>query len=527
MERVCPETDVLGAWIEGGLAAPERAEVKAHLAVCDDCRRAASLSATLEPAEAAAGAVDEIFIQRLANESRRRPRWPWMASAAAAALFAAGTVVLVTRPSPAPRPTPAAPRVADLPRPAAHVAPPAIPPVVPTPEVVKGPEPTPAPPKAVEDPKPIIAVPVPLPSPEPPAPPKPAPAPTDVAKPAPTPATETDLALVFMPVFAVDPTGDLWLRRDGADAAKAGAFESVAYKDVFAARGDAAAFTIESRASVALEKGAEAAVSWFKVDGAFRLDVVRGPVYLDTESNTQKWLLTAGLARMSFAELTGRVLVERRDDVLSVLLLDGKGVLEDGRRTVEPGREVVLARDGKVDLRKGGPAADKLARFMKIRPRTSTAFAASFEEKKDVVQPFPYTVTMGRVVMSTTTAGAYLEAARPSTGLAAALKPARPIAASEGMVLRFRYRTNLPVFFVKVSEPAPEGKEREYVAKVEVKGRTAVWTEAELPLAGLSDEGVPVVPTTSMQEIRFQGVPTGGKSGLLEVDSVQFLRRAR
>jgi hypothetical protein len=95
------------------------------------------------------------------------------------------------------------------------------------------------------------------------------------------------------------------------------------------------------------------------------------------------------------------------------------------------------------------------------------------------------------------------------------------------MVLRFRYRTTLPSFFVKVSEPTPEGKEREYVAKVEVKSRVAAWTEAELLLAVLSDEGVPVVPSTSMQEIRFQGVPTGGKSGLLEVDSVQFLRRAR
>ena len=145
MERVCPEIDVLGAWIEGGLSAPERGQVKAHLAVCDDCRRTASLSATLEPTDAVA-AVDELFVQRLAVASRRRPRWPWMASAAAAALFAAGTIVLVSRPRPLPAPPAVAPAVAEVPRPAAHVAPPVIPPVVRAPELVKAPEPSPKPP---------------------------------------------------------------------------------------------------------------------------------------------------------------------------------------------------------------------------------------------------------------------------------------------------------------------------------------------------------------------------------------------
>src|SRR5688572_1233357 len=169
MERGCPEIDVLGAWIEGGLSAPERGQVKAHLAVCDDCRRTVSLSATLEPTGAAA-AVDELFVQRLVVASRRRPRWPWMASAAAAALFAAGTIVLVSRPQRAPAPPAAAPPVADVQRPAAHVEPPVIPPVVPSPEVVKAPEPGPKPAPVVEDPKPLVAVPVPPPTPEPPKP---------------------------------------------------------------------------------------------------------------------------------------------------------------------------------------------------------------------------------------------------------------------------------------------------------------------------------------------------------------------
>src|SRR5688572_13437951 len=113
MERVCPETDVLAAWIEGGLSGPERGQVKAHFAVCDDCRRTASLAATLDPmeAEAAETAVDDLFVQRLVTTSGRRARWAWMASAAAAVLFAAGTAILVSRPRPAPATPPVLPAV--------------------------------------------------------------------------------------------------------------------------------------------------------------------------------------------------------------------------------------------------------------------------------------------------------------------------------------------------------------------------------------------------------------------------------
>jgi hypothetical protein len=523
MERVCPEIDVLAAWVEGGLPASEREDVKAHLASCDDCRRSAALAATLEAVEGEAE-IDETLARRLAAGAKPRPRWIWGAGAAAAALV--GALALFREKAPAPVLPDPAPPVAERPAPPTEVVerptPPAPPPPAPPSKT-----PAPPPPPVVEE-KPIIATPVP-PAPPPKEAPKPPPepAPSEVAKPSPAPpATETDLALVFLPVFAGDPHGDLWVRRDGADAAKAGAFELVAHKDVLAATADAAAFTVDSKASVALEKGAEAALAWHRADGAFRLELRKGGLFVDTESATQRWIFTAGATRLAFAELSGKLLLELRGPgEISAQLLEGKATLEEGRRGVEPGREVWASREGKPELRRAGPAAEKLARYAKLRPKTCTAFAATFEERKDAVQPFPYTVKMGKVV--TTSAGAYLEAARPTSSLAAALKPARPIIATDGMVLRFRYRTNLPAFSVKISELQPDSKEREYVAQVEVKGRAAAWTEAELLLAGLSDEGVPVVPTTAVQEIRFQGVPTGGKPGFLEVDSVQFLRRAR
>lgn len=538
MERVCPEIDVLAAWVDGSLPMTERPRVKAHLAFCDDCRRTAALAATLEPT-AAEAAVDDLFVQRLATASRRRPRWPW--AAAAAALLAVGAAWVAGRPA---RPVEAPPQARSAPLPAVAVAkaePPAVAPPPPAPPAVP-PATPPAPPKAeVEEPaQPLVAVPVPVPT----APSrteekKPEPAPVPVTPPAsPTPVvarppTETDLALVFTPVFAVDPAGDLWLRREAAEPAKAGPFERVAFRDVFAARGEAAAFTLEGRAAVILEKGAEAAVSWYRADEAFRLDLARGTVFVDTEGRTQRWQFSAGMSRAALPELAGKVAVEMRDDGLGLVLLEGKAVVESAGRKHDlgPGREVVLSPDGAASVRKVVPTADRLARLAKARPRTSTVFAATFDERKDVVLPFPYTVLMGRVVPSP--AGAYLEATAV-TGrsggergpLTAALKPDRMIEATDGMVLRFRYRTTLPSFTVKLVEPQADGREREYAVAVAVRGKATAWTEAELSLGSLVNEGVPLVPSTPIREVRLVGSENAGKSPLLEVDSLHFLRRA-
>jgi hypothetical protein len=94
------------------------------------------------------------------------------------------------------------------------------------------------------------------------------------------------------------------------------------------------------------------------------------------------------------------------------------------------------------------------------------------------------------------------------------------------MVLRLRYRTNLPSFTVKLLEPQPGASDREYSVPVAVRGKAAAWTELELPLASLKNEGVELVSSTLIREIRLLAAESSGKSPLLEVDSVQFLRRA-
>ena len=40
---VCPDPEVLAAWIDHGLSAPDGAQVEAHLVGCDDCRALVAL----------------------------------------------------------------------------------------------------------------------------------------------------------------------------------------------------------------------------------------------------------------------------------------------------------------------------------------------------------------------------------------------------------------------------------------------------------------------------------------------------
>ncbi len=77
MNRVCPESGPLAAWLEGSLSAEERARITAHLSECDRCRRAAGLAAT--SGGAPVRPVDEVLLARIFR--------------------AAGTVTRSTRPS--------------------------------------------------------------------------------------------------------------------------------------------------------------------------------------------------------------------------------------------------------------------------------------------------------------------------------------------------------------------------------------------------------------------------------------------
>jgi hypothetical protein len=530
MERVCPDAEVLAAWLEGGLSPDERALVAGHLSRCDACRRAVSLAATLEPAPA--DPVDEALLARLVAASRRRPAWRW---AAAAAALVAGTLAVVFG-RPEKPPIPAAPVPAPVARtetaPPAPVPPAPLPePVVaapPTPPVVPPPAPPPAPVPAPPAPPAVAKVETP---PAPEVPPKP-----DVAPKPKVGETEVDLARLHGAVFLGDPAGDLWVAREGADAAKAGVFEQVGWKDVLGARAAISGFTVDGRSTLVLDRAASAALAWFKPDQAYRLEAREGAAVLDTHGATQAWVLAAGRARLLLPALKGQLSVEPRGDGLRAVLLEGSAELKSGSetRTLQAGREVVLSADGRLEDRKA-EGADRLAKLLRSRPKSSTLFAAGFDERRTVAHPFPYTIVVGRVKDGP--GGPFLEAESgfvPSETsafkpfpLTAALKPDRLITTSSDVVLRFRHRTTLATLSLRLREaPAIDGAPGpEYALELASKsgGR---WVEVELPLGAFVHEGVPLVPLRDLAELRFTGI-SEKKGGLLEVDAVQFVRRAR
>jgi hypothetical protein len=509
MKEVCPGTEPLARWVEGD----RDPSVTAHLAACDDCRRAVVLSAGLDAPPVRA--MDAVLLARVVSAARRRPAWPW--AAAASVLVALGASLWLGRSEPAPRPAPPAPDVA-------RHDPPAPVPVIAVKEPVLLPT-RPVPPPPLPDPAPVPApTPVPAPKPEPkPEPPRPA-EPAPVAKP--EVRTETDLSAVFAPVFVVDPTGDLWLTRDAAGSSKPGAFERVAHKDRFTARGVPAAFALEGKASIVLDKGAQASVSYFKPDQAYALRVFQGPVLVDTEGASQRWQISAGKAELSISNFKGRIAIDPRpDDGVAAIVLEGRGDLKSGSSTrkLEPGREVALSADGKLDERKAETA--RVARLSEFRPRWLTAFAVTFEEDREKPLLFPYAVQAGRTV--TEAGSTWLLAQGPAVEypkagekipVTAAFKPETPLRTAADMIVRFRYRTTFPAFTVRLGK---------FSAPFASKARPGQWAEGEIPVRSFTHEGVPMVPSDDeVTDVQFSVLPDR-KDGKLELDGVQFLRRAR
>ncbi len=509
MSRFCPDPGAVAAWVEGALADGERAAVTAHLAACDDCRRAAALAATLGTAPAAK--VDAGLVARAVRAARRRPFWRWAAAASLVAALALS--VWMARPAtpppvaelPAPPPPPAA-ILGDAP-PVEHT-PREIPPSVP--EHPRPPAP-PIPPEPVVKPKPEIAKETPVP-----------PAPKEVPPPKEAPPaargtgpgkTETNLDAVFTAVYTIEPVGDLWLRRGAAEPAKVGAFESVSPGDTLSAAAAGGGFTLEGRATVVFEKGAEASVSYFKPDRAYALDVRSGLVMIDTEGSSQNWRVGKGGVTLTFTALNGRLAVEPRGEAVAALLLEGRGDVKAGSaaRRAEPGREMVLAADGAASDRRA-ETRKKTERLIELRPKVSTAFAAGF----DGPGAFRYEVAAGRLERDAS--GGFLRAEAPQgeKAPAAGLRAERPIAFSSGMVLRFRYRTGASSLTIRV------GKFSAHVPSL----NTGRWTDAEIPVSRFEHEGVPIVSFEEFDDLRFEA-PTGGQGGGLDVDAIQFLRRAR
>lgn len=96
---VCPDAEVLAAYVDGGLSEVEVAVVDGHLATCAACR---SLLAALSPAESGAAAPPRVV------PFRPRLDWKWLS---AAATLVGAAVLWFALPRPEVLPTP--PRVAE------------------------------------------------------------------------------------------------------------------------------------------------------------------------------------------------------------------------------------------------------------------------------------------------------------------------------------------------------------------------------------------------------------------------------
>src|SRR5262249_23666937 len=102
-------------------------------------------------------------------------------------------------------------------------------------------------------------------------------------------------------------------------------------------------------------------------------------------------------------------------------------------------------------------------------------------------------------------------------GLASEIHLDRPFGVMSDMVIKFRYRTTLPTFTVKIGN---------YSADYPSRIKAGQWADGEIPLRQFVFEGVPLLPTDPVENVRFAG-STDRRNGQLDVDGVQFLRRAR
>jgi hypothetical protein len=463
--------------------------------------------------------VDEGLLRRLLGAVRGHSWWP--AAAAAGFLVAAGAAWFLSSrvPEPLPRPVPP-PLAVKVPAPLIDLPPTPAPVSVSAP-VVEAPVPVPQPKPVLPEPGFVPATPV-VPSPKPVVPAV-TEAPRVESPKVPSPATTTDYAKIFAPVVAAEPAGDLFVRRGRAEAAKSGPVELLTWEDALAAPGGGGC-SVDGRATLALERGAEAGVMVFRPDDAYRLVLGRGAVMIDTEGTSQRWQVVGAGGQVELRDFNGRACVEPRGEGLAALLLEGRGEVVAGgaARWAQPGREVVLSREGTVTEQKADPRA-RIARLVELRPKASTAFAASFDERKDEVTAYPYALLAGKLVAGPT--GFHVMADRvPIPGsrtdqatLQAAIRPSRPFPAASGMLLRFRYRTNLSKVTLTLGRHAVE-----FVPKA----RPGQWGDAELPLGAFSFEGTPMIPSEPIEELRFSGAGAVS-TGQLDVDGVHFLRRVR
>jgi hypothetical protein len=313
-----------------------------------------------------------------------------------------------------------------------------------------------------------------------------------------------------------DIEGGLRIARGEAKPAERKPFERVDGRDMIEAVGPGAGLSVDGRAILALSAGARASVFRSEADRAYGLEIHQGSALVDTEGATQRWKVSFGRAELNFAALNGRVVLEGRGEgELAVTLLEGRAELKDPGRgpRLGSGREWVCRADGRW--------ADRPADFRRwkalaaLLPPQTTLFAATFEEAAG--ETFAYTVLAGRVMREG--GRAYLSAAGGGEAgpvPAAAIRPEPAIPYLTGLRLRIRCRSDAPEVTIHL------GPFRAAAALP----RKGVWQEVEVALDEFHHEGVRMVPSDMVTEVRVS-LPEERREGTLDLGAVSLVRRMR
>ncbi len=322
----------------------------------------------------------------------------------------------------------------------------------------------------------------------------------------------------YEPLVLLDGSGDLWFSRsEGAEPTRvSGAFRA-GYRRLLQSRTAAASFTVDGRATVAIEKETKVWVAQSKRENAYVLDVGGGAAFLDTEGVSQVWRVLWGTTQLFLPAVHGRVFLRALSESLELHVLQGKiEIAHSGSaEMLEGGGSLSLDSAGGLARRAGDLVENmrRLARLAEIRPSFRTVFLATFDEPQES-RPFGYSITDGRVRKDASPKIENCLAAESLVGI----RLDREIRYLNGMVLRFGYRTKVDSVRLRAGK---------YVGRVTLDASTEKWRTAEVPIEMLADEGVPIVSGEPIREITFALVKRENEVGGLEIDAVELVRSAQ
>jgi hypothetical protein len=497
----CPGSEEIAAYADGRLEAPESELLLEHCSECEDCRRELAILTRPHPSQPVPADLKRRTVKSIVRSIERerdrtplrlrllprgpRPGFNW-AAAAAVLITVAGMIGLVlmldtreteprrvvkqsTPPLPPERETPRPERIVPEPPAPKSEGQPKTPDVTPAAKVDE-PRTEEKPRRAPETtPDPIV----------PPPPPK-----FDETRPETPPArpSHTVVARALSEVQVTDVTGSATVKRKGAkEKEKMGSVARLGEGDVVTAE-KGASFRIEGRHPVVLGEHTSVSLAFAVQDQAPYLQIRAGEAMVDSTEPTG-WVVSDGRVAVVLKQARARFSTAPGDDRLRVTALTEPIYAQpDGgqMQAIRVGEELQVAR-GSAELRPLDAAAiaKKIALFDSARPRQRTIFYTSCD---------PADANRGHFFVQEGTwfrNEALLSKENPKDKtLSVAISPNPRFAWREGLLLRFRYMTN--VRDIQLSLRVDERRYTLYRGLPVDRKAMNQWVPAELPLVPLN-----------------------------------------